>query len=174
MITYHIDLPAETFILLVAVCVLLPALPIAFIHWKLQPIPAAVWGLAVGVSCLAGLSLCAEIWLSKVVVSARQIQIDGLFYQIGGEISRHGVTPVSGTLQDHHLYRRNGLDLHWSKKGHYALADGPVYLATGPGALYQLKLTDGRRLWLSVPAAQESTWLALLQQQELLQPAPEY
>ncbi len=168
MLSYHLDLPAETFLLLFAVCVVLPALPIALIHWKLQPVPIAVWWLAIGVSCVAGLSLCAEIWLSKITVNQRQLQIEGLFYQATGEIARHSVTAVPGRLQDHRLYRRNGLDLHWSKKGHYKLADGPVFLAAGPGALYQLRLTDGRRFWLSVPAEHEQSWLQQLRQDDLL------
>jgi|GEM_PF-6053550 len=171
MITYHLDLSAETFMFLFAVCVLLPALPTALIHWKLQPIPVLAWSVVIGLSCLAGLFLCVEIWLSKITVSGRHIEIDGWRYRTAGEIRTHGVSAVSGTLQDHHLYRRNGLDLYSSKKGHYVLADGPVYLAAGSGALYQLLLTDGRRIWLSVPAAQETAWMTWLNQQELLSPA---
>jgi hypothetical protein len=168
MLSYHLELPAETFLLLFAVCVVLPALPIALIHWKLRPVPIAVWWLAIAVSCTAGLSLCAEIWLSKISVKERQLQIGGMSYQVAGEIVRHSVIALPGRLQDYPLYRRNGLDLHWSKKGHYQLADGPVFLAVDSGALYQLHLTDGRRIWLSVAAEHEQSWLQQLRQYNLL------
>ncbi|RVU41943.1 hypothetical protein EOE67_01770 [Rheinheimera riviphila] len=168
MLSYYLELPAATFLLLFAVCILLPAVPITLIHRHIQPIPRAVWLLTVVVATMVGLSLCTEIWFSKITISGRQIQIDGLRYQTQGEIARHGVTAVPGTLQQYQLYRRNGLDLYWTRKGHFKLSDGPVYLAAGPGPLYQLTLTDGRRLWLSVAPNQEPALLALLDEQQLL------